>query len=118
MAEIEKMIRERDRYKEQLQEAMKALGVYLKELQKMNKYLFDIVYANPSKGGKVVCNIYIDKEVRYKKIEEDNIRLKRFLDKQVTETANLKLETQRTVNILREEFDILLKVFFLIHNRS
>lgn len=69
--------------------------------------------------NKVQFNTFlIDKELRYKKIEEDNIRLKSFLDKQLTETANLKLETQRTVDILREELDILLKVFTYIKQQE
>lgn len=51
VSEVEKIIKERDHYKELLQKANEGLCAYLKELQKMNKYLFDIVYANSSEQG-------------------------------------------------------------------
>eukprot|EP00826_Nyctotherus_ovalis_P016772 TRINITY_DN14882_c0_g1_i3.p4 TRINITY_DN14882_c0_g1~~TRINITY_DN14882_c0_g1_i3.p4 ORF type:complete len:119 (+),score=55.33 TRINITY_DN14882_c0_g1_i3:390-746(+) len=105
MATVEATIRQRDKIKEQLQETNEALKTYLKELQKMRKYFIDFMNErSPSEGTS-------DKAaLRYKKLEEDNNRLRNLLKTQLENSENLRLETQHTVETLREEFNVLIKV--------
>lgn len=108
MAMVEGVIRQRDKIKEQLQKTNEALKTYLDELQKMRKYFIDVMNeASTIEGAS-------DKSaVRYKKLEEDNNRLRNLLKTQLENSENLRLETQHTVETLREEFNVLIKVYFL-----
>ena len=108
MAEIEKIIQQKDRYKEQFQEATEVLCVFIKELQKIRKYFMDMA-SESSKEGKSNKAITVQ-AMKYKKLEDDNVRLKSLLKTQLENSENLRLETQLTVEALREEFDVLIKV--------
>eukprot|EP00826_Nyctotherus_ovalis_P058785 TRINITY_DN8115_c0_g1_i1.p2 TRINITY_DN8115_c0_g1~~TRINITY_DN8115_c0_g1_i1.p2 ORF type:complete len:107 (-),score=51.95 TRINITY_DN8115_c0_g1_i1:283-603(-) len=103
MAEVEGAIRQRDKHKEQLQKTNEALTIYLKELQKMRKCLIDFMNEASNDGA-------ADAPVRYRRLEEDNSRLRTLLKTQLENSENLRLETQHTVETLREEFSILIKV--------
>jgi len=105
MTEVERIIRQRDKNKEQLQKTNEALKTYLKELQKMRKCLIDFMNETYNDGT-------ADTSIKYKRLEEDNSRLRNLLKTQLENSENLRLETQHTVETLREEFNILIKVWF------
>jgi len=114
MSEVEKIIQQRDKSKEQLQKTNEALKTYLKELQKMRKYFMDIVNENSGSEESKNDKTMAAKAMRYKKLEEDNNRLRNLLKTQLENSENLRLETQHTVETLREEFNVLVKVFLLV----
>jgi hypothetical protein len=110
MSEIESIIQQRDKSKEQLQKTNEALKTYLKELQKMRKYFMDIVNESTNEDGKTSEKAMAARAMRYKKLEDDNNRLRTLLRTQLENSENLRLETQHTVETLREEFNVLVKV--------
>jgi len=107
MTTIESIIRQRDKFKEQLQKTNEALKTYLDELQKMRKYFVDLMNETSTEG---IADKSATKAIRYKKLEEDNSRLRSLLKTQLENSENLRLETQHTVETLREEFNALIKV--------
>ncbi len=107
---IEQIIQQRDKFKEQLQKTNEGLITYLKELQKMRKYFMDIVTENTGEEGKTSEKEQAKRGLRYKKLEEDNKRLRQLLKTQLENSESLRTETQNTVETLREEFDYLVKV--------
>ena len=108
MTEVENIIRQRDKNKEQLQRTNEALKTYLEEVQKMRKYFIDLMHEGSIDKGSSSKTL-----IRYKKLEEDNSRLRNLLKTQLENSENLRLETQHTVETLREEFNVLVKVFFI-----
>lgn len=118
MKELEKIIQQRDKTKEQLQKTNEALKTYLKELQKMRKYFMDIVNENANDEGKVNEKDVAIRAMRYKKLEDDNNRLRTLLKTQLENSENLRIETQHTVETLREEFGILVKVINYMYYTS
>ena len=110
MLEVENIIQQRDKSKEQLQKTNEALKTYLKELQKMRKYFMDIVNESTNEDGKASEKSMAARAMRYKKLEDDNNRLRTLLKTQLENSENLRLETQHTVETLREEFNVLIKV--------
>lgn len=110
MSEVESIIQQRDKSREQLQKTNEALKTYLKELQKMRKYFMDIVSESTNEEGKTSEKTLATRAVRYKKLEEDNNRLRTLLKTQLENSENLRVETQHTVETLREEFNVLVKV--------
>eukprot|EP00826_Nyctotherus_ovalis_P058786 TRINITY_DN8115_c0_g3_i2.p1 TRINITY_DN8115_c0_g3~~TRINITY_DN8115_c0_g3_i2.p1 ORF type:complete len:159 (+),score=55.33 TRINITY_DN8115_c0_g3_i2:293-769(+) len=116
MREVEKMIQQRDRYKEQFQEATEVLANYIKELQKIRKYFMDIASEN-SREGKSEKAMALQ-AMRYKKLEDDNSRLRSLLKTQLENSENLRVETQHTIEALREEFDVLVKELISFRNKE
>ena len=114
VAEMEKIIQQRDKSKEQLQKTNEALKTYLKELQKMRKYFMDIVNDTSTSEEAKTDKAMAAKAMRYKKLEEDNNRLRNLLKTQLENSENLRVETQHTVETLREEFNVLVKVLLLL----
>ena len=112
MSTVEGIVRQRDQNKEQLQKTNEALKTYLKELQKMRKCLIDLMNEGSTTEGTAT------KSMRYKKLEEDNNRLRNLLKTQLENSENLRLETQHTVETLREEFNVLIKVGFHTKDRN
>ena len=114
VGEVEKIIQQRDKSKEQLQKTNEALKTYLKELQKMRKYFMDIVNESTNEEGKTSEKTMAARAMRYKKLEDDNNRLRTLLKTQLENSENLRLETQHTVETLREEFNVLVKVRYFM----
>lgn len=49
------------------------------------------------------------KAMKYKEVKEENKKLKKLLQNQLENTEKIREETQRTMKILRDEFDTLVK---------
>jgi uncharacterized protein YaaN involved in tellurite resistance len=49
------------------------------------------------------------KAVKYKEVKEENRKLKKLLQNQLENTEKVREETQKTMKVLREEFDTLVK---------
>lgn len=47
--------------------------------------------------------------VKYKEVKEENKKLKKLLQNQLENTEKVREETQKTMKVLREEFDTLVK---------
>ena len=110
LKEVERVAEERDKCRELLQKTHEALKTYLKELQKMRKYFLDIVNETAGEVGKGSEKEIALRAMKYKKLEEDNHRLRGLLKTQLVNSENLRVETQHTVETLREEFGVLVKV--------
>ena len=66
-------------------------------------------------GGREVSmhSVSIDslmkKAMKYREVKEENKKLKRLLQSQLENTEKVREETQRTMRVLREEFDGLVR---------
>jgi|JI6StandDraft_1071083.scaffolds.fasta_scaffold111045_3 hypothetical protein len=49
------------------------------------------------------------KAIKYKEVKEENRKLKKLLQNQLENTEKVREETQKTMKVLREEFDTLVK---------
>lgn len=49
------------------------------------------------------------KAIKYKEVKEENKKLKKLLQNQLENTEKIREETQKTMKILRDEFDTLVK---------
>lgn len=49
------------------------------------------------------------KAIKYKEVKEENKKLKKLLQNQLENTEKVREETQKTMKVLREEFDTLVK---------
>ena len=47
------------------------------------------------------------KAIKYKEVKEENRKLKKLLQNQLENTEKVREETQKTMKVLREEFDTL-----------
>lgn len=47
------------------------------------------------------------KAIKYKELKEENKKLKKLLQSQLENTEKVREETQKTMRVLREEFDTL-----------
>ena len=57
----------------------------------------------------------VKRALKYKQLEDDNKRLRQLLKTQLQNSENLRNETQQTVETLKEEFDLLVKVQIIIY---
>jgi len=60
-------------------------------------------------GGQGSKEDLIKKAMKCKELEEANKKLRKLLKTQLENSENLRMETQNTVETLREEFDLLVK---------
>ncbi len=51
----------------------------------------------------------VKKAMKYKQTKEENKKLKKLLQNQLENTQKVREETQKTMRVLREEFDTLVK---------
>ena len=49
------------------------------------------------------------KAIKYKEVKQHNRKLKKLLQNQLENTEKVREETQKTMKVLREEFDTLVK---------
>ncbi|CAG9328567.1 unnamed protein product [Blepharisma stoltei] len=94
LSSLEELISERNQLKVQLEKSREALLNYSEK-----------ILAQAEKG--------IPSDEKYKKkiakLSEDNKKLRQLLKTQLENAENLRIETQKTVENLRQEFDMLVK---------
>ncbi|OMJ89107.1 hypothetical protein SteCoe_8833 [Stentor coeruleus] len=92
LSKIEEILNQREQLFQQLQKSRDALSSYSERLKDKKEPVVD---------EKVTRKI--------SKLEEDNKKLRQLLKTQLDNAENLRLATQRTVENLREEFDLLVR---------
>ena len=96
---VERIIEQRDKSQEQLQKASEALCIYLKELQKLNKYF------NNEESNSI-------NDIKYKKLLDNNNNLKELLKVQLERTEDLRKETKVIIDTLKQELNTLIKAWY------
>eukprot|EP00350_Pseudokeronopsis_sp_OXSARD2_P007928 CAMPEP_0170544382 /NCGR_PEP_ID=MMETSP0211-20121228/3165_1 /TAXON_ID=311385 /ORGANISM="Pseudokeronopsis sp., Strain OXSARD2" /LENGTH=167 /DNA_ID=CAMNT_0010848015 /DNA_START=244 /DNA_END=744 /DNA_ORIENTATION=+ len=106
MRNVEGIIQERDKYRSLAEKSNEALLTYSNELKKLRKFLAETGGNELDDEGK---DQFLKKVLKTKELEEDNRKLRKLLKTQLENSENLRMETQNTVETLREEFDLLVK---------
>ena len=95
---IEELLAQKDELSEQLQNAREGLLAYAAQIETIKQG-----------GGKISAEKYQRRGLKLKQLDEDNKRLRQLLKTQLENSENLRVETQQTVETLRQEFDLLVK---------
>ena len=108
MKHVEEIINQRDKYKEMMEKTNEALQIYSQELKNLRGLIMD--KASQLEGeGDMSKEIIFKKAQKYKDLEEDNKKLRKLLQAQLQNSESLRVETQNTVETLRQEFEQLVK---------
>ena len=108
MKHVEEIINQRDKYKEMMEKTNEALQIYSQELKNLRGLIMD--KASQLEGeGDMSKEIIFKKAQKYKDLEEDNKKLRKLLKAQLQNSESLRVETQNTVETLRQEFEQLVK---------
>ncbi|TNV76452.1 hypothetical protein FGO68_gene15931 [Halteria grandinella] len=116
MRQVDELINLKDNYKTIIQKSNEALLTYVDELKKMKRFLQDISEV-PQEGNseEIPSNqastrdSMLRKAMKCKQLQEDNKKLRKLIKTQLENSENLRLETQTTIETLREEFDQLVR---------
>ena len=92
MRTIERMVQQKDKFREQLQKANEALRAYLQELRKMKEG-----YA------KIMAQRGVAKPGKFENLEEENEKLHKLLQTQITNAENLKSEAYIAFEGIQED---------------
>lgn len=95
---IEQMCEQKDHVSEQLQRAQEALLTFSSQIDTLR-------HSTP----KISPEKYQRRGLKLKQLDEDNKKLRQLLKTQLENSENLRVETQQTVETLRQEFDLLVK---------
>ena len=95
---IEDLLVQRDQLSEQLERSREALQTYSEQLEVLKK-----------SASKVNAEKYHRRGQKLKQLDEDNKKLRQLLKTQLENSESLRVETQQTVETLRQEFDMLVK---------
>ena len=117
---VETIIKQRDHFKEQILKANEALKTYMFELRKLRKFISELAQKEiaENKGNENEFNLnrsLVLKSMKCVQLEDDNKKLRELLKFYINRThvknsESWKEETQSTVENLKSEFDLLIKV--------
>ncbi|CDW76079.1 UNKNOWN [Stylonychia lemnae] len=102
MSSVEEVMRSRDKYKSMMQKTNEALQAYVEEIKRMRKFLLETGGAADIDDEYILYWQFMLQSQR-KYIKEG------YVETQLENSENLRLETQTTIETLREEFDLLVK---------
>eukprot|EP00347_Sterkiella_histriomuscorum_P004734 403359312 len=109
---VNDILSSKDKYKQIMQKTSEALLAYSEELKRMKRFLLETGGAS----GNVVDledeankESVVKKAMQSKQIQEENKKLRKLIKTQLENSENLRMETQTTIETLREEFDLLVK---------
>lgn len=95
---IEELLAQKDQLTDQLQRAREGLAAFSEQVERGRQA-----------GGKISAEKYQRRGLKLKQLDEDNKKLRQLLKSQLENSENLRVETQQTVETLRQEFDLLVK---------
>lgn len=95
---IDELLTQKDQLTDQLQTAREALIAFSEQVETIKQA-----------GGKISAEKYQRRGLKLKQLDEDNKKLRQLLKTQLENSENLRVETQQTVETLRQEFDLLVK---------
>ena len=114
--EVQAAVEERDSLRFHCSKLNEAMQAYLTDFKRLRKMLNEIQSQASREdletgGEEVLKDGVVKKLLSSKRLEEDNKKLRKLLKTQLENSENLRIETQNTVDTLREEFDSLVKEF-------